>query len=145
MSVLSQKLAELIQEMSVVDGRIAVRFLVAIPWRKVNAELQADFPAGARNFADNISFASAPRTALYTMFRVPAWPEAETIMMLCCDYDEFHAGILDGSSPLARVQVGRVKNARVLCAFSPLLVHERIHAEMDEGDELKFLPGELSR
>ncbi len=143
LAVVRQKLAQLVAEVLIVNGGVAISWFVAIPGRKVDTKSESGFSASLRHLAHNVPFAPLPGTILDAVLCVFAWPEAEPIVVLGGDDEQLHAGILDSGDPLSCIKVRGVEGRWAFRSVSPFLVHEGVHAEMREGNEFLLLPGEL--
>ena len=73
------------------------------------------------------------------------WPEAEAIVVLHHGDAALHARSLHCLEPLCRIRLcSRRKEGYVFTSQSPLAVSIGVHAVMEEGVELRFLPFHLA-
>ena len=142
--VLGEQLAQLAAV--IVDvGRASVVGVVAIPGREIDAELEPELAARARQVADDIAPAVLPRAAFDRVRGEAARPQREAVVVLGSEDQSLHAGVSRDRGPLARVERGRIEGRLGLVTVAPLLVGEGIHREVDEAVELALVPGELPR
>jgi hypothetical protein len=79
------------------------------------------------------------------MAGVFAGPQTKSVVVFGGQNDGAESGLFGGLGPLIGIQQSRIENSRVFLAFSPFAIGKSVHAEMDEHDEFRLLPFELSR
>src|SRR5256885_16726375 len=84
-----------------------------------------------------------PRAPRYGVRGEPAGPQAEAVVMFGSEDQRARARRPGGTGPLTGVQRGRVEHRGVLTPVAPLVVGERVDAEMEKQRQLVALPGEL--
>ena len=141
-AVTRQQLAQLVAVISDVF-RPAIIFVVAVPGRKINAELQSLPTASGGNLFHHVAFAAAPRAVLHGMLGVSAGPKTEPIVVLGGQDQIPEPGLPRDMRPLTRIQLARIKQPGSFRAVAPLPVRECVHAEMQETVELHFVPAKL--
>ena len=119
--------------------------IVAISWRKVDAELQAVFVGGVGCHPNEVAFPVLPGTCGNAVFRVLGGPETKAIVVLGYEHDVSCARIFRGSYPLVRIGVGRVENFGIGSSIAPFAIEESVGAEMDDDAKFEILPGDLLR
>ena len=143
--VVRQHLAQLRAEVRVVLLARTVLRVVAIPWRKIDAELESCFATRVAEFAQDVALAILPRARSHGVGAERRRPVAEAVVVLRGDDDSLHSRVLHDTDPLARVELGRVEHRRRIGAMAPLHAREGVRPEVDEPRELKVLPRELPR
>ena len=128
----------------VVLWRVAIAIGVAVPGRKVNAELQPVLVAGGLYFLHHIAFAAAP---LRRGNRVPCCcrgPKAEPVVVFGCKDSHFETSLLQCFCPLPGIEVLGVEKRRVFLSRAPFAACKSIYSEMQEGCHFQFLPCQLT-
>ncbi len=143
-AVLREQLAQLVAEVGHVF-RPAVVLVVAVPGRKVDAELQAVPPAGVGNLAHHVPLTALPGAVLDRVLRVLRRPQAEAVVMLGREDQPLHACLLRRAHNLVGVERAGIEDRFRLIAVAPFLVGEGIHREVQKAIELQILPRPLSR
>ena len=70
-------------------------------------------------------------------------PEAESIVVLCCDDDTFHSSVFEDFHPLLAIQIGRIEAIRIFLPGATLFSGERVHVEVNERAVTQRLPRKL--
>ena len=102
LAVVRQELAELVLEMLVVAGRVAVARLVPVPGREVDAERKPAFAAGRGDLADDVALPVLPRRAPDRVLGEFARPQAEAVVVLGREDQTPDPRGLDRLDPLVR-------------------------------------------
>ena len=141
-AVIRQEFAQLVAVISNVF-RPAIVFVVAVPGREINAELQS-VPAASRGyFLDHVTMAALPRTVLHRMLGIVTRPKAEAVVVFGRQDETLHSGLLGHRDNLIGVEGGRVEDLLVLVAITPFLVGEGVHGEVQEAIEFHLVPAKL--
>ena len=112
--------------------------VMAVPRREVGRELQPRRVRRLAHLLDEVALAALPRRVGDGVVRVElARPEAEAIVVLANEDDALDAGRLRRRDPLLCVKLRRVEHRGGRVAVAPLLVGERVEAEVDDGDDLQ--------
>ena len=119
-----------------------VSWVVAIPWREVNPHLDALFLAGDRKLFEDISLKRRLHNGVGGEL---ARPQAEAVVMLCCNDHSLHPRLFEGLDPLIAVQLGWVKRFGLFLAVAPFLAGERVGAKMDERIRFHLVPLQMTR
>ena len=143
-SVSGQEFAKLVPEELVVFGGVPVGWLIPIPGGEVEADTDVLLSQGIDDFPDDISFAIPPGGVFDTVPGELGWPEAESIMVLGCEDEQFHSGILEHFGPLVGVKISGVEEFGILPPVTPFAVGKGVHAEVGKRDEFMALPFKLS-
>ena len=126
------------------SGR-AVVLVVAVPGRKIDAELQPVLAAGVGDLPHHVALAVLPRAVLHRVLGVLARPEAEAVVVLAGEDQPAHAGLLGRADDLVGVEVGGIEDFLRLVAVAPFLVGEGVDGEVQEAVDLQVVPAELPR
>ena len=127
---------EQVVELSVEVGQVARRSVVgtrAVPRREIHRELQSVLLAGVRQFAHDVALSVLIRRACHVVVVALERPEAEAVMVFCCENDALHACCHERLCPLFAVETCGVERSRVGVAVAPFAVVERVQTEVDEG------------
>ena len=142
MSVVSQRRLQRLDEYIIILISTVMR-IIPVPWRNIDTELKAILTACLRQVLQDIALSVSPRTLRHGMTTDRIWPQAESVVMLCCDDDALHAGSLGDRSPLSTVHLSRVEQFGLLLTASPLCTGEGVGTEMHEHIVFHFLPFHL--
>lgn len=116
---------------------------MTVPRGQIYTKAQATFPAGFRHFRHHVTLSATERAILYRMFRIPAGPQTEPIVVFTGEDQTFHPGGPDGLYPRSGIEFFRVKNRFRLGAVSPLPPGKGVHREMNKGIKFRLLKGKL--
>ena len=119
--------------------------VVAIPRRKVDAELHLAARRGLRNIAHHIALPAAPGALKYGVVGGLGGPKAETIVVLAGEDHAAHAGIRQRAHDGIGIELFGVEDVGVFVAVAPFLIGERVDREVQEGGEFQVVPGQLPR
>ena len=118
--------------------------MVAVPRRKIDAELESVPAAGIGQLPHQIPLAAAPRGVLHAVLGIGRRPETEPVVVLGREHHAFHSGGPERPHPLVAIQIRRVERRSRSIAVPPFHVVERIEPVMDEGVGFQLLPSELT-
>src|ERR1700679_1315002 len=116
---------------------------MTIPWREIDAELQAVFTRGAGNLAHHIAMAIQPGARFDAVTCLLGGPEAKAIVMLGDQHNVLCAGVANRLHPLIGIKMCRVEDRRIGCAVSPFPIEKCISGEVDDDAKLQILPFDL--
>ena len=144
-TVVAQHFAQLRAKIFVVRLARSILRIVAIPRRKVDAELESTRVTRITQFTQHITASRFPRTRRYRVRAQLRRPIAETIVMLGGDDHALDARVFHHAHPLRRIKRAGIEHLRRLITMPPLFIRKRVGAEVDEASELHLLPRELTR
>ena len=142
LAVICQQLAQLVAEILDV-GRTSVCWVIPVPRRKIDSELQPLLTTGISQLANHVALAVLPWGVLYTVLCVFRRPHAEPAVVLGGKDDATHASLFAYPCPLAAVQIAGVEQLQVFVAESPFLVGVGVHGVVYKGIHLHILPPQL--
>ena len=117
--------------------------MVPVPRREIHAEAQAVFPAGFRQFLEDIALPVPPAAPGYSVRAGLGRPQAKTVVVFGRDDDAFHAGIPGHLCPLSTVQFCGVEQVLRFCSAAPFGSTERVGAKVHEQVVFHLLPPQL--
>ncbi len=144
-AVVAGKLLELGVVVGVVGDGVFVAGIVAIPRRKVDAELEAMTTGGGGHIADDVALPVLEGARLDGVSGLLGRPENEAVVMLGDQDDVPGAGGLNGVHPLIGIEVDWVEDFRVGGAVTPLAIEEGVGRKVEDDAELEVLPDRLLR
>ena len=112
--------------------------LVKVGGGEVDAQFQAVFPAGLREFAKDVALAVLVARGHDAVGGVAGLPEAESVMVLHGEDDHLHAGLLHVTAPFIGVKLLEVEDRGVLESRTPFALREGVGTEMQEPYESVF-------
>ena len=121
---------------------------MAIPRRKIDAELHTFLATSLSQFAHDVALALLIWAVLDTIVGIFSRPQTKAVMMLGGEDDTLHSACLQGINPLVDITIAerRIEQVDRIIAITPLypiLTIERIGTIMDEGIRLHTLPSHL--
>src|ERR1019366_1801514 len=106
--------------------RRAVLRAVAVPRRKIDAELHVMARRGLRDIAHHIALPLAPRALRYRVVGGPRRPQAEAVVMLAGQNHAAHSGVRQRGNDCVGIELPGVEQIWVFVAVTPFLIRERV-------------------
>ena len=121
----------------------AVGRLIAVPWRKINAEFQSLASRSLGQLLDDVALAVAVGTEADAMIGCLRGPQAKAVVMFAGQDDTAASSGLQNLANSIGIEGARIENRRVFVAVTPFAIRERIDREVEKIVKLEFAPSDL--